>query len=396
MGLFYKNIRYIFWVYLAGLVVFFLFRLIFLCVHWEQVRDISGRFGLLSRSFLMGLRFDNVMSCYLVVLPLFIACLVTIFGRHCSSFLKEGFAVFFSICYGVFFMICTADTLYFGYFFKHLNASVFNWADEKGFVAEMLLKDTISFLFLILALVVPVLFFFLIFYLLRIDKRAGGKEPVKKKKSNMHYVQAGICSILILCLCVLGIRGRLAVKSPIRVGTACFSTNSFINELGLNPVFYFLRSMLDSQKLKKQSLSFLPDEEAIRTVREYFGIPSQAGGSPVAREKNYTERQDYNVVLILMEGIPYSVFEDEKTRAYIPFLDSLSQNSLFFDNCYSAGIHTMNGVCGSLFSYPALMQQHPFKSAEIQTMSGFPNVLRKNGYQTAYFTTHDDRSQLRL
>jgi phosphoglycerol transferase MdoB-like AlkP superfamily enzyme len=143
--------------------------------------------------------------------------------------------------------------------------------------------------------------------------------------------------------------------------------------------------------MKKQSISLLSEKEAIATVQQYFGIESQKGQSPIAREKTYPERKNHNVVFILMEGIPYSVFEDEKIRTYIPFLDSLSRNSLFFNNCYSAGIHTMNGVYGGLFSYPALMQQHPLKSAEIQTMAGFPNILKKNGYHTAYFTTHDDQ-----
>ncbi len=256
----------------------------------------------------------------------------------------------------------------------------------------MLIKDKISLLFLILALVIPALFSFWIFRLLKWDnKKAQESNLEKTKKSWSFYLQTGICSILIIFLCLLGIRGRLALKSPIRVGTAYFSNNSFINELGLNPVYYFLRSTLDSQKQKKQSLSLIPENEAIGVVQSYFGITNPQEGSPIAREKTYEQRQNYNVVFIIMEGISYSVFENKQARSYIPFLDSLSQNSLFFNNCYSSGIHTMNGVCGSLFSYPALMQQHPFKSAEITKMAGFPNILRKNGYQTAYFTTHDDQ-----
>jgi phosphoglycerol transferase MdoB-like AlkP superfamily enzyme len=73
------------------------------------------------------------------------------------------------------------------------------------------------------------------------------------------------------------------------------------------------------------------------------------------------------------------------------FLDSLSHHSLYFDNCYSAGIHTMNGVFGSLFSYPALFNQHPMKNSEMLFYDGFPSVLHEHNYQTAYFTTHDDQ-----
>ncbi len=391
MKAFFSNVRFIFQVYLSGLFVFFLFRLVLLISQWDQVADLSGRSGLLIRSFLMGLRFDNVISCYIITLPLLIALIITIAGKQ-SFGLRKVFAIFFSIAYGISFFICISDILYFGYFFKHLNASVFNWAGEQNFVTEMLIKDKISLFFLILALTVPVLFSFWIFRLLKWDnKKIRGSELENTKKNGIFYLQTGVCMILILFLCVLGMRGRLALKSPIRVGTAYFSNNSFINELGLNPVYYFLRSTLDAQKQKRQYLSLIPDNEAIEIAQKYMGITNPENKSPIAREKIYEHQNTYNVVLILMEGLSYSVFEDEKVRAHIPFLDSLSHNSLFFDNCYSSGIHTMNGVCGSLFSYPALMQQHPFKLAEIPTMAGFPNILRKNGYQTAYFTTHDDQ-----
>ena len=392
MKVFFNNIRFIFQVYLSGLFVFFLFRIVLLISQWERLAELCGRFGMLVQSFFMGLRFDNIISCYFLVIPLLIAGVVILLGKQ-PFWTKKAFAIYFSVCYGISFLVCTADILYFGYFFKHLNASIFNWAGEQGFVTEMLLKDPVSLLFLLVSLLVPALFSFWIFRLLRWEKKRMQRMAgfVDRKKSGLFYLKTGVCSVLILFLCVLGIRGRLALKSPMRVGTAYFSNNSFINELGLNPVFYFLRSTLDSQKQKKQSLSLMDENEAIKIVQEYFGTTDTEEKSPIARKKVYEQRHDYNVVFIIMEGIPYSVFEDEKARSYIPFLDSLSRNSLFFDNCYSAGIHTMNGVCGSLFSYPALLLQHPFKSAEIHTMAGFPNVLRKNGYRTAYFTTHDDQ-----
>ncbi len=387
----YNNLKFIFQVYLSGLVAFFFFRLVLLISQWDQIAGISGQFGLLIQAFFMGLRFDNVISCYFIAVPLLITCIVTMIGKQ-PLWLKKIFAVFFSVCYGIALFICVSDILYFGYFFKHLNASIFNWAGEQNFVTEMLIKDKISLLFLILSLAAPILFSFWIFRLLKWDNQKSKKlNSVKIKKSWSFYVQTGICTVLIIGLSILGIRGRVAGKSPIRVGTAYFSNNSFINELGLNPVYYFLRSTLDAQKEKKQSLALIPEEEAIKIVQSYFGTTNSQAKSPIARQKTYEQPTHQNVVFIIMEGLSYSVFEDEKARSYIPFLDSLSQNSLFFDNCYSAGIHTMNGVCASLFSYPALLLQHPFKSAEIQTMAGFPNVLRKNGYQTAYFTTHDDQ-----
>jgi phosphoglycerol transferase MdoB-like AlkP superfamily enzyme len=212
-------------------------------------------------------------------------------------------------------------------------------------------------------------------------------------KYDLKTISIQLVSLLVMgTLCFYGIRGRIARKSPIRVGTAFFSNYVFPNQLGLNPVYYFLRSSLDLKKQVRQEVHLMPDDEAIRDVRSFYCI-SDSLSSPLARnvipEGNV---KPYHVVLILMEGMSADLLQRqgyEHSRWH--FLDSLSYQSLYFDNCYSAGIHTMNGVFGSLFSYPALFNQHPMKNAEIRLYDGFPSELRKQGYQTVYFTTHDDQ-----
>ena len=72
-----------------------------------------------------------------------------------------------------------------------------------------------------------------------------------------------------------------------------------------------------------------------------------------------------------------------------PFLDELSTKSNYFENTYSAGIHTFNGVFGTIFSYPALFRQHPMKESSITKYHGLFSTLKEKGYSTIYFTTHD-------
>ncbi|MBI2281970.1 MAG: sulfatase-like hydrolase/transferase [Bacteroidetes bacterium] len=74
-----------------------------------------------------------------------------------------------------------------------------------------------------------------------------------------------------------------------------------------------------------------------------------------------------------------------------PFLDSIANNGYSFDNIYSAGTHTYNGIFSTLFSYPALFTKHPMKGVEIPKYHGIGSVLKKHGYSTVYFTTHDDQ-----
>lgn len=387
MKLYFRNLRLLLFIYIAGLIIFFLFRLTLLVTQWDQAAILPDRSGLLIQSFLMGLRFDNVISCYIIILPVVIYSIAALFNYN-SSGLHQFIAIYLSILYGLSFIVCTGDIPYFSYFFKHLNASIFNWAGEEKFVTEMILKDKSSLLYVIIALIIPIIFTCFVFFL------------SKKNHSNKNRIKAGnisdklkitACLIVLVFACILGMRGRLAVKSPIRVGTAFFSSYPFPNQLSLNPVFYLLRSIIDSQKDEKLALHFMPDQEAIANVKNYFGITNPDNSSPIARIQTGEEEKKYNVVLILMEGISSYHLEKNGGTSYLPFLDSLTNNSLYFDNCYSAGIHTMNGVCGAIFSQPSLLQQHPFKATEMPIYAGFPNVLSNNGYQTAYFTTHDDQ-----
>jgi phosphoglycerol transferase MdoB-like AlkP superfamily enzyme len=78
-----------------------------------------------------------------------------------------------------------------------------------------------------------------------------------------------------------------------------------------------------------------------------------------------------------------------KSKNLTPFLDSLSREGLYFENAYSAGIHTFNGIFSILFSYPALFRQHPMKESAMRKFSGLATNLEKHGYTTSYFTTHD-------
>jgi phosphoglycerol transferase MdoB-like AlkP superfamily enzyme len=72
-----------------------------------------------------------------------------------------------------------------------------------------------------------------------------------------------------------------------------------------------------------------------------------------------------------------------------PYLDSLENHSLWFENIFTQGIHTYNGIFSTLFSYPALLRQHPMNKIPSQPYYAMPAVLKENGYENLFFITHD-------
>jgi phosphoglycerol transferase MdoB-like AlkP superfamily enzyme len=195
-------------------------------------------------------------------------------------------------------------------------------------------------------------------------------------------------------LIFFGIRGRFALKSPIRWGSAFVSEYNFTNQLGLNPIYTFIHSVIDENDEKNQRLNLINEVEAINNVRNYFGITDTTNYSPVVR-KVFADGlpNRYNVVLVLMESMTsYNMNVLGNKENLTPILDSLYNESLSFSNFYSDGIHTFNGLYSSLFGMPSLPDKHHLKDLKHQQpYGGLAKTLFSNGYETIFFTTHDEQ-----
>lgn len=380
------QLKYLFSCYFSGMVVFSVYRTIELYSYRKEAMGLpqEQRLNLIMNSMLMGLRFDNVISSYLLVLPfLILSVLFFLKIKKDGAYRAVNLLVF--ALYSTSFLAFSADVPYFRYYYSRLNVAIFNWSSEKGFMFRMITEEFSYLAFVILFLALCISFYFLLKkflgFLLRESTGSGNS-----RRSSWAF-------ILTALLMFLGARGRIEIKSPIRVGTAYFSEYALPNQLGLNPAFTFIQSAIEAGKGKSEELHLMPDNEAIANARSYFGIKGNRFGSPMARLIPASGKElNANVVLVIMESMT-----DAKLTRYgckknlTPNLDSLQKSSLSFDNFYSAGIHTYNGIFSSLYSYPALLNQHPMKRTIINKYDGLPNILKGRGYSSYFFVPHDDQ-----
>jgi phosphoglycerol transferase MdoB-like AlkP superfamily enzyme len=151
-----------------------------------------------------------------------------------------------------------------------------------------------------------------------------------------------------------------------------------------------MRSYLDSKDPKYATINIMDNNKAINYIRNTLNISDTVFKSPIARNviPDSISAKKPNIVLIIMESMSAGKMKHfGNNKNLTPFLDSLAQNALFFENFYSAGKHTFNGIFSTLFSFPALYRQHPMKY--ILKYNGMAEALSINGYSTTYFTTHD-------
>ncbi|MGV9004574.1 LTA synthase family protein [Flavobacterium sp.] len=330
----------------------------------------------------MGVRFDIVIASYILAVPFLIFSIQFISNRNFQVVNKIVFYYIF-ILFSVAFMVCAADIPYFNQFYARFSITAFEWFNSPVFVFKMIIEEPSYYLYTI-----PFIISLVVFYKVL---KVIFKNTIDFNSSSRVYAKV-IISVLFLATMFLGIRGRIDEKSPIRVGTAYFCNNPFLNQLGLNPNFTLIRSYLDSKKEDNKSVNLINDQVAVKNVQNFLNIKNPSPNFPLLRRETMDSiaNKKLNVVVIMMESMSAAKMKRHGNNDNLtPFLDSIADEGYYFENTYTSGIHTFNGIFSTLFSYPALFRQHPMNESSMLKYRGMATTLKENNYSTTYFTTHD-------
>lgn len=367
-------------IYSLALVIFSVFRFILFLNELDRVDDTLPLSDIF-HAFIMGVRFDIVICGYIILIPYTILTVNFLYFK--TRILQTVSLYMIFMLFTLAFMVASADIPYFKQFFSRFSVTAFEWADSPAFVFNMIIEEPRYWLYIL-----PFILSLLVFY--KLLKKIIYSDNTVDKNAKL-WLQTTV-SVLFLAIIVLGMRGRLEAKSPIRVGTAYFCNNPFLNQLGLNPNFTLIRSLLDAIKEENKPIELLKDEVAIANVQKYLNIKNPDPAFPVHRyQGGDSAKADYkNIVIVIMESMSAAKMGVHgNTDRLTPFLDSIARSGYYFENTYTAGIHTFNGIFSTLFSFPALFVQHPMKESAILKYHGIATTTKKHGYSTIYFTTHD-------
>ena len=386
------SVCYLLSVHLTALLFFFFFRLALFCSTGYRFPDeIAGDYALQSMAFLRGLWSDNVIACYILILPLAVFWIAGWFN-YTARWLYRSSAVFFTLFYGLCFIISAANIPYFDYFFKPINSSIFNWFGYADTTAAMVFGESSYYFPIALAVVSIVLFAWISLRLARLFHRLSSNAPGGHRPTEiLSTVVVGAC---LAGLCVFGIRGRRGYN-PIKVSQAYYCNDPFLNQLGVNPVFNLMTSAIDDNRKENRTLHLMDGNEAVAAVQKLLGRRGIDGISPIARRVEADSAATAgrkNVVVILMESMSAHLMRSFGHKGGLtPFLDSLYHQSLSFNHFYSSGIHTNHGMYSALYSFPAIMKRNAMKGSVIPRYSGLPTVLKENGYHNIFFMTHESQ-----
>ena len=383
------SLSYVVITHVIALVMFFVFRLsVFVSASYIFSDDIG--FLTKSVSFLKGLWFDNVIACYVTLLPLLIMIIANMF-RTVKRWVFTMCAVITGVLYSVCFIVAGANIPYFGYFFNNINSSIFNWFGYGATTGGMIFQETSYYFPILLTLGMIVTYWHVVMKLAR-RFYLNILAFTPPHRNWLYFSVVSAVGAVCVGLCLFGIRGRMGYN-PIKVSQAYYCQDPFLNQLGINPVFNLLTSTLDDMRKENRPVELLSDDEAIGNVCRYLERLGMNDVSPLACLVTDTAAVvRKNVVIILMESMSANLmkaFGQEKELT--PYLDSLSMKSRFYRNCYSSGLHTNHGIYATLYSFPTILKRNAMKGTRIPVYSGLPTVLAQNGYHNMFFMTHESQ-----
>lgn len=368
-----KHLIYTIKIYLLGIIIFSCFRILLFLNHVTEVKNES--FSTKLMGFIKGLQFDTVISSYILFIP-FVLFSINIFLN--INWINKIARTLILFLYSIAFLIFACDIPFFNHFNTRLNTSIFIWSNNTGFSLKMIFQE-ITFYFYLVPLAC-----FIVCFLIYERKSFNLLTPIKTQ----NVYKSVLIMVFVIFVLILGMRGRISEKSPIRTGSSYYCDNHFLNKLGLNPVFTLLRSMMNDFKFDYKDIKLTNNETALFYTRKILQSNDSLGISRI--EKRQEKSSKKNVVIVIMESM--CEFERGKYNGPInktPYLNQIEKESISFTNSYSTGIHTFNGIYSTLYSMPAIFKQQPLELYMNTKHYSLPHILAEKGYQNTYFTTHD-------
>lgn len=161
MRSFYRTMAYLVGAHVLGLLAMTMCRVVLLLSNMPAE---GVDWTLLPTAMAIGVKFDNLIACYLsalpfVVLPILSLCLL---GRASQerviSKAAKVAAWYYGVLYACVIIIEVSNARYFHFFENHLNISVAEWFGFVGDTAGLIFGDSVNWMFLAVAVLLIVLY----------------------------------------------------------------------------------------------------------------------------------------------------------------------------------------------------------------------------------------------
>ena len=328
--------------------------------------DASGKGALFSDFFRVmgnGMSLDATTAGYLTALP-FLLVLVSIWVKKFP--LRKLLLPYYIIAALLSAIVFVVDMGLYPFWGFKLDASIFLYLDSPK---EAMASVSLGFILLrVVAMLLLTAFYAWLMW----------KVTPRKLEATRKRIGGTLGMLLLGGILFVIIRGGVT-ESTSNVGQVYFSNNQFLNHSAVNPCFSLLSSMGKSKDFASE-FNFFDEEQRAKLVEGLY--PTSDGDSLTSVLRSNRP----NVLLILMEGFGGAFIEPLGGLPDVaPNLNRLSEEGVFFTNCYANSFRTDRGTVCALSGYLGLptasVMKIPTKS---RTLPAISEELVKAGYNTDF------------
>ncbi|MFY0604171.1 MAG: sulfatase-like hydrolase/transferase [Flavobacteriaceae bacterium] len=361
-------IKYILMNVIALFLFSFIFRLIFF-FFFANFEDVTNKE--LINAFLYGIRFDLKLAS-LTFFPLAILVLIVNQKFFVKKIYRKIATTYLVLAYFTLTLFYLTDLGYYGYLSTRLDASSLRFLSNLKISSQFMFEEYPVFkgLFSLVILIILIRFLSVKFY----KKIASTEQLIVSKKIKALYF---ISVFLLLSLSIYGSLNHY----PLRWSQAYFSKNNTVNQFALNPVLNFF----DSFAFRNEGV----DEDKTRAyypvIADYLNLSKDSiyFKREVVFDSGYTKKPNIAIIMLESLGAVPLGFNDNPAKG-TPNIDSLINNSVYFDNFY---VHKPN-TAGSVFASITGLADVD----DVKTASRNPRVIDQRiifdqfkGYEKLYF-----------
>ncbi len=346
---------------------YFIVRLLFFAYNYDllKVDSVSEYVSL----YYHGLAFDTTAILYTNLLFLLFSILPLTVNT------RKGYQVFLMWLYFVTNLIAFAtnfgDFIYYRYIYARTTIAVIDVLKNED-QGSLLLRFVVSYWHVFL------LFIATAFLWVWLYKRVKVKDTGKPANKLKYFTLSAVGFIVVGLIAIGGIRGDFKKSTrPINI----IDANRYVEkpehaDIVLNTPFAIIRTIGKTSFKKVHFVDESVVDQNFHPIKQYANNPKTTP----------------NVVLIITESLGREYWGCmNKGRnipgfvSYTPFLDSLAQHSLIFDNSYANGsksIHGMSSILAGIPSFKDAFTSSPYPKQKIQSLV---STLEEMGYDTSFF-----------
>jgi len=306
------------------------------------------------KAFIHGLRFD--LSALMAINALLIIVLLL------TSFWFEFKSRHMNIIRGLFWifnlpmlLINFADIIYYPFSGRRSGVEVFDYMNDFSEQSGQIIQQYSGMVAALIISCVLVIRFF-------------KPKYIQISLTRIKYLFVILVSFIII---IVSIRGGLQRK-PLSLYHSMGWSSSELSDLVLNTPFTLIRKKPSNIQRKDWFVS----------KQEAFNI-----AQPESFQLTQDLRRQQNVVVIILESFGLEYVKDLPGRkSYTPFLRSLAEKGLYFENGFANGRISIDSIPSILAGLPALMDRtfvrSPYNSNKLYPL---PKILHNYGYTNMFF-----------